>query len=64
MKMKTNKKVYSFKKTLLKGLEVFLMGGVSYLLVYLSNIPEKPGYVLMILGIIKMLHNYLKNRNK
>jgi len=58
------KKKYSVKKTIIKGLEIFLMGGISYLITYLTNLPDKPEIVLLILAILKMVQNYLKNRKK
>lgn len=58
------KNTYSFKKTLLKGVEIFVMGGIAYLITYLSNLSQKPEYLVLVIAILKMIHNYLKNKNK
>lgn len=54
--------MYDFKKTLLKGLEVFVYGGLGSIIAYLGDLPQTETVVLAVI-LLKMLENYIKNRD-
>jgi len=54
-------KKYNYKKTLIKGLEIFVYGGVSYLFAYLTKLPQTEVIVIGTI-ILRMLKNYLKHK--
>jgi len=55
------KKKYDPKITLKKGIQVFLYGGIGYLISYLSGLPQTETIVVTI-TILTILKNYLKHR--
>lgn len=61
IKMATKSKKYDFKKTLIKGLEIFIYGGVGALISYLSNLPQTETIVIAI-AVLKMAQNYFKHK--
>lgn len=56
------KKKFSIKKMLLKGLEIFVYGGIGALISYLSGLPQTETVVISI-SVLKMVQNLIKNRN-
>jgi len=60
--MATKKQKYDVKKTILKGIELFVYGGISYLVGYLSGLPQTETVVFGT-ALLKMLMNYLKHKN-
>lgn len=55
---------YNPTKTFYKGTEIFLFGLLSFLTAYYSQLPHKPIVALIILSFIRMIQNYLKNKDK
>ena len=53
---------YDWKKTALKGLEVFVYAGIGGLVSWLSGMPQTQTIVLTVM-ILKMLRNYLKHKD-
>ena len=51
---------YSLNKTLWKGLQIFLVGGLGALGAYFTGLPPEPVIVLAI-AIVQMAKNFLKN---
>lgn len=60
--VKSVKKTFDWKKTLMKGVEIFAYGGIGALISYLSGLPQTETIVAAIAGL-KMLQNYIKHKN-
>jgi len=54
--------MYDWKKTVVKGLEIFIYGGIGALISYLSGLPQTETIVAAI-AILKMFQNWLKHKN-
>jgi len=53
---------FDWKKTLMKGVEIFVYGGIGALISYLSGLPQTETIVAAI-AILKMFQNWLKHKN-
>ena len=51
---------YDAWKTLWKGFQIFVMGGVGALISYLSGLPSTETIIATV-AVLKMAQNYLKN---
>ena len=58
VKKKLNK--YDVNKTLIKGVEMFVYGGIGALISYLANLPQTQTIIISSM-VLKMIHNYLKH---
>jgi len=58
VKKKSNK--YDVNKTLIKGVEMFVYGGIGALISYLANLPQTQTIIISSM-VLKMIHNYLKH---
>lgn len=56
MQMKTG---YDWKKTVWKGVQIFVFGGIGALASYLSGLPPTET-VITAIAVLKMLQNFLK----
>lgn len=57
---------YDYKKTIIKGLVITALGGISSLIVYLSGLeldPVASAVVILLTALLKSAENYLKNKD-
>ncbi|HDM77484.1 MAG TPA: hypothetical protein ENG51_13605 [Deltaproteobacteria bacterium] len=55
------RKVFSWKKMIWKGIEIFCYGGIGALISWLAELPQTETVVVAI-AVLKMIRNYLKHR--
>jgi len=55
------RKVFSWKKMIWKGIEIFCYGGIGALIAWLSDLPQTET-VIAAIAVLKMIRNYLKHR--
>ncbi|MCX6707219.1 MAG: hypothetical protein NT001_03700 [Candidatus Woesearchaeota archaeon] len=55
---------YGYKTTLLKGLKIILYTGIPAAISFITDIWKPSWAAITIGGILVMLENYLKNKNK
>ena len=56
------KKTFKFSITFLKGIEIFIYGGIGALVSYLSGLPQTET-VIAAIAVLKMVQNYIKNKD-
>jgi hypothetical protein len=54
--------MYDFKKTLMKGAEIFVFGGLGAIIAELGSLPQTETIIVATI-LLKMLENYIKNRD-
>ncbi len=53
--------MYDWKKTLIKGLEIFVYAGIGGLISYFSGLEPTPT-VTATIAVLKMIQNYVKHK--
>jgi hypothetical protein len=63
----SKKEGYSVKKTIVKGIQYFLIGGITAVIEYLNGVQVSVELAVgqaLLIGILGALLNFLKNCNK